>query len=89
MPRSHPATRPGTPVARHAARLPCLLLLVPLAACRPELPPTEQPPEPQARTHTELRDAIQEPLDKARAVERTLHDAADAQRARSDAAEGD
>lgn len=59
-----------------------------LAACRPEPPPTEQPPEPQAQAATELRDAIQAPQDTARAVEKTLQDNADAQRAQIDAAEG-
>ncbi|MBD9370666.1 hypothetical protein [Xanthomonas sp. XNM01] len=61
-----------------------------LAACRPEPPPTEQPPEPQAQAQaaTELRDAIQAPQDTARAVEKTLQDNADAQRAQIDAAEG-
>ncbi len=59
-----------------------------LAACRPEPPPTERPPEPQARAHTELRDAIQAPQDKARAVEKTLQDDAARQRAQIDAAEG-
>lgn len=49
------------------------------AACSPppEVPPIDEPPEPQA---TALRDAINEPLDKARAVEGILQDAADAQR---------
>ena len=71
---------------RHAC-LP-MLCLAALAACRPEPPPTEQPPEPQAQAHTELRDAIQAPQDKARAVEKTLQDAADSQKAQADAAEG-
>jgi len=62
--------------------------MVVLAACRPEPPPTERPPEPQAQAHTELRDAIQAPQDKARAVEKTLQDDADRQRAQIDAAEG-
>ena len=60
-----------------------------LAACQRELPDTERPPEPQATTHTELRDAIQQPLDKARAVEQTLQQAADQQRKQVDAAEAD
>jgi hypothetical protein len=59
-----------------------------LAGCRPEPPPTERPPEPQAQAHTELRDAINAPQDKARAVEKTLQDGADSQRAQIDAAEG-
>ncbi|HET6395307.1 MAG TPA: hypothetical protein VFF91_00530 [Pseudoxanthomonas sp.] len=63
----------------------CLLLA--LAACRAEPPPTEQPPEPQAQSNTELRDAIQAPQQKAQAVEQTLQDGADRQRARIEAAE--
>jgi hypothetical protein len=59
-----------------------------LCGCRPEPPPTERPPEPQAQTHTELRDAIRAPQDKARAVGKTLQDGADRQRAQIDAAEG-
>lgn len=48
------------------------------AACSPPpKPPSGQPPEPQA---TQLRDAIQAPIDKARAVEGQVQDAADAQR---------
>ncbi|MBP6215826.1 MAG: hypothetical protein KA391_00355 [Luteimonas sp.] len=48
------------------------------AACSPPpKPPTDQPPEPQA---TQLRDAIQAPIDKAKAVEGQVQDAADAQR---------
>ena len=43
-----------------------LLVLLPLAACKPEPPPLEQPPEPKA---TELRDAIKRPIDQAKAVE--------------------
>ncbi len=62
--------------------LACGLLV--LAACHPEPPPTDQPPEPQA---TAMRDAIQAPQDKARAVEDTLQQAADAQRAQVEAQE--
>lgn len=51
-----------------------LLVLLPLAACkRPEPPPTDQPPEPQA---TALRDAIQQPLDKAKSVQQISDDQA-------------
>ena len=70
--------RAGLPLA-------CLLAL---AACKPEPPPTERPPEPQAQAHTELRDAIQAPQDKAREVEKTVQDAADRQQAEIDAATG-
>ena len=64
-----------------------LLTAVLLAACSPPTEPSpipETPPEPQA---TQLRDAIQAPMDKARAVETTLQDAAEAQRKAIDAAE--
>ena len=48
-------------------------------ACRPEPPPTDDPPEPQAAaTATELRDTIQAPIDKAKAVEEDVQKAADA-----------
>lgn len=66
-----------------------LLAGVLLAACSPRpgepSPIPETPPEPQA---TALRDAIQAPLDKARAVQATLDDAARAQSAAIDAAAG-
>ena len=49
------------------------------AACRPEPPPTDDPPEPQAAAAaTELRDTIQAPIDKAKAVEDDVQKAADA-----------
>jgi hypothetical protein len=49
------------------------------AACRPEPPPTDDPPEPQATAAaTELRDTIQAPIDKAKAVEEDVQKAADA-----------
>lgn len=81
---------PAAPRRLRAARLlPGLCLLALLDACQREMPDTERPPEPQATTHTELRDAIQQPLDKARAVEQTLQQAADQQRKQVDAAEAD
>ena len=81
---------PAAPRRLRAARLlPGLCLLALLAACQREMPDTERPPEPQATTNTELRDAIQQPLDKARAVEQTLQQAADQQRKQVDAAEAD
>ncbi len=66
-----------------------LLLLASLTACKPEPPeppavPEQQHPEPQA---TELRDAIQAPQDKARAVQDTLDAAAAQQREDIEAAE--
>lgn len=55
--------------------LPPLLACLALAACS-DPPPTPEadPPEPQVAApsggqHTQLREAMQEPLDKARAVE--------------------
>lgn len=58
----------------------CLVLsLMGLAACKPEPPPTDEPPEPKAvaADNTELRDAIQKPIDQAKAVEGTVQEAAD------------
>lgn len=63
-------------------------LAVPLlcAACsQPEPPEKERPPEPQA---TELRDAIQQPIDRARAVDAQVQDVAAQQRAAIDAQTG-
>ncbi len=62
-----------------------VLLITGLSACKPEPPPLEQPPEPKA-TATELRDAIQQPIDKAKAVEAATKEAAEKQRAAIDAA---
>lgn len=62
-----------------------VLALSAVACTRPPDPPTDAPPEPQA---TELRDAIQAPIDRARAVEDTVLDAAEKQRADIDAATG-
>ena len=63
-------------------RITCLTTLcLALSACKPE------PPKPQATAEaTELRDAIQEPIDKAKAVEDTVQEAADKQQAEMDAA---
>jgi len=77
----------------NATRCLCLVaLLSGAAACMPEPPPTDKPPEPQAAVatpaaeqHTELRDAIHAPQDKARAVEGQVEQAADAQRDAIDA----
>ena len=79
-----------------------VLALLACAACsRPEPPPTDQPPEPQAdavvadavadaggERHTQLRDAIQRPIDKAKAVEDVTLEAAERQRAEIDAQTG-
>lgn len=69
---------------RHAAI--CVVVAATLmpGCSRPEPPPTDQPPEPQAQ-HTELRDAIREPIDKARAVEKSVQDAAEQRQAEIDA----
>ena len=62
------------------------LLLATLAACsKPQPPEKERPVEPQAAQHTELRDAIKAPIDKAKSVEADMQEAADAQRAAIDA----
>ena len=75
-----------------AQRVCLIALLLGTAACMPEPPPTDKPPEPQAAVaapaaeqNTELRDAIQAPQDKARAVEGQVQQAADAQRDAIDA----
>lgn len=68
----------------------CLLTiaLCAMAGCsKPKPPPTEQPPEPQAQ-RTELRDAIQQPIDQAKAVEKSVQDAADQQKVAIEAAGG-
>jgi hypothetical protein len=74
-------------VSRIAMRI--ALVLSAFAACNacmpPEPPPTDEPPEPQA---TQLRDAIQAPIEKAKAVEDQVQDAADKQRAEIEAAGG-
>ena len=59
-----------------------------LGACKPEPPPTDEPPEPKAVAagNTELRDAIQQPIDQAKAVDGAVQEAADNQRDEIDAA---
>ena len=63
-----------------------------VACSKPEPPPTDEPPEPQAATaaerNTELRDAVRQPIDKAKAVEAAVQEAADKQRAEIDAQAG-
>lgn len=55
------------------------------AGCsKPQPPEKERPVEPQA---TQLREAIQAPIDKAKDVEKQVQDAAEAQRAAIDAQE--
>lgn len=65
-----------------------LMTLAVITGCTPEPPEKERPPEPQAAQHTQLRDAIQAPLDRARQVEVDTHEAAEAQREAIDAATG-
>ena len=75
---------------RSIAFAPLAALLL-LAGCsKPEPPEKERPPEPKAATerHTELRDAIQAPIDKAKSAEKTTLDAAAQQRAEIDAQTG-
>ena len=68
----------------------CALLLCAAACSKPEPPPTDQPPEPQAQAQqaTELRDAIQRALDRAKAVEPHVLDAAKQQQADIEAQAG-
>ena len=46
-----------------------------LTACTPSKPDKDQPPEPKAEQATELRDMIQRPIDRAKAVEPQVLDA--------------
>lgn len=82
--------RPGWARAAAASWLVGVALL--LAACSPPEPPEkDQPPVPKAEAparHTQLRDAIQAPQDKARAVEGAVDEAAKAQREAIEAAGG-
>ena len=69
-------------------RISCLALVaLGLSACTPQAPPTDEPPKPQAAEASQLRDAIQRPIDKAKSVEGTLQEAENKQRAELDAAE--
>lgn len=72
-----------------------VLLTLACAACaKPEPPDTERPPEPQAPQpaeqpqQTQLRDAMQSPLEKAQGVEAQVLDAAKQQQAQVDAQTG-
>ena len=75
---------------RSTAFVPLATLLLLSACSKPEPPEKERPPEPKAAEPraTELRDAIQAPIDKARSVEQTTLDAAEKQRAEIDAQTG-
>ena len=65
-----------------------LATLLTLCACsKPTPPDPERPVEPQA-ADTRLRDAMQAPVDKAKAAEADVQRAAAAQRAAIDAAGG-
>lgn len=73
--------------------LAAMAALLACAACsKPEPPETERPPEPQAQPEapqaTELRDAIRQPIDRAKAVEGQVQDAAAQQQAAIDAQAG-
>jgi hypothetical protein len=94
--RSGARSRAGRPpVAIAAAALATLLLC---AACsKPKPPETDRPPEPQAGSGpaatatsdaTELRDAIQQPIDRAKAVDAQVQGAAAKQQAAVDAQSG-
>ena len=75
---------PGT--TRGSIATCALLAALSCAACtRPPPPPPENRPEPQA---AQLREAIQAPIDRAKAVEGAVQDAADRQKAAIDAAAG-
>ncbi|RNF84509.1 hypothetical protein EER27_09100 [Lysobacter psychrotolerans] len=65
----------------------CAVLLASAACSRPQPPDKDQPPEPQA--NTELREAIQQPIDQAKAADAAAREAAEAQRAAIEAATGD
>ena len=79
------------------------MLLLCVACSKPQPPETDRPPEPQAGATqgtdqgaaatgaadaTGLRDAIQQPIDRARAVDAQVEDAAAKQRAAVDAQSG-
>jgi hypothetical protein len=96
MPASLPADaragnrRATTTVATVAA---VLVAALSCAACsKPEPPDTDRPPEPKAQPEspqaTEMRDAIRKPIDRAKAVEGQVQDAAAKQQAAIDAQTG-
>ena len=70
-------------------RLFALSLLLACSACsKPEPPKKDQPPEPQAEQNTELRDLYKDQIDKAKAVEPEVLEAAKQQQADIDAQAG-
>jgi hypothetical protein len=74
------------PNPRHAIGLACALCVVfalsaALSACsKPKLPEQDMPPDPQAAPPTTLNEAIQQPIDQAKAVRDATEDAAKEQR---------
>lgn len=86
LPLPRPSHRPGWP---RIAVLACALPIALMACGKPPVPEKERPPEPQAASeHTDLRDAIQAPIERAQQVEADVLEAADAQRGAIDAAAG-
>lgn len=77
-----PMPRPAMGTAMAAAATTLALLLLCAACTRPERPDTERPPEPQAA------DALRKPIDRAKAAEGEVEDAAARQRAAIDAQAG-
>lgn len=74
--------------------LPLLTCLVGVAGCsKPKMPDHDNPPDPQTSAAgvaapTQLRDAVQKPIDKAEAAQAWVDAAAEAQRSAIDAATG-
>ena len=67
----------------------CCVLLAVAGCSKPHPPEKERPVEPKAaEAHTELRDAIQAPLDKAKGVEDQVEKGKQAQDAAIQAAGG-
>ena len=92
MPMPAHARRLRAPATVVAAAIATLLLC---AACsKPAPPDTDRPPDQGATAGntagnaTELRDAIQQPIDRAKAVDGQVEDAAAKQRAAVDAQTG-
>lgn len=74
--------------------LPLLTCLVGVAGCsKPKMPDHDNPPDPQTSAAgvaapTQLRDAVQKPIDNAEAAQASVDAAAEAQRNAIDAATG-
>ncbi|MCR6663191.1 MAG: hypothetical protein NVV60_08600 [Luteimonas sp.] len=67
----------------HRIRMFAIAAVACCAACTPTGdPPERKPPEPQA---TQMRDAIQAPIERAKAVKDTMQQADEAQRSRIEA----